>query len=150
MPTQSAVPGLRPEASPPCSKASCSFPPLVFGSLGWPLLGGRDLVPHEQAGQPQGTLSLSGFVQHKKAVGVGSAEAGILEQKLRLVISDFHQLVLAFLQVYDKELSECCNLDCPFIHPLGPIVETVCRTLISCRKVRITLSSPTVGPSQGP
>lgn len=89
-------------------------------------------------------------MQHKKAVGVGSAEAGILEQKLRLVISDFHQLVLAFLQVYDKELSECCNLDCPFIHPLGPIVETVCRTLISCRKVRITLSSPTVGPSQGP
>nr|KAF6359847.1 HAUS augmin like complex subunit 7 [Myotis myotis] len=73
--------------------------------------------------------------EHKKAVGVGSAEAGILEQKLRLVISDFHQLVLAFLQVYDKELSECCNLDCPFIHPLGPIVETVCRTLISCRKL---------------
>lgn len=59
MPTQAAVAGLRPEASQPSSKASCSFLPLVFGSLGWPLLGGRDLVPHEQAGQPQGTLSLS-------------------------------------------------------------------------------------------
>lgn len=102
-----------------------------------------------RSGNPKGP-PLSGFVQHKKAVGVGSAEAGILEQKLRLVISDFHQLVLAFLQVYDKELSECCNLDCPFIHPLGPIIETVCRTLISCRKVRTTLSSPTGGPSQGP
>nr|XP_020832915.1 HAUS augmin-like complex subunit 7 isoform X4 [Phascolarctos cinereus] len=53
---------------------------------------------------------------------------------LGLTLSDFHQLVVAFIHVFEDELHEHCNRPAPNINPCGPFFQSVHETLTLCNQ----------------
>ncbi|XP_012589913.1 PREDICTED: HAUS augmin-like complex subunit 7 [Condylura cristata] len=80
-------------------------------------------------------LRAEGFRPHQPGAAGSGADSSTLDQQLRLVTSDFHQLVAAFLQVCEDELSDCCQRPGAHLHPCGPTVQAVHRALSSCSQL---------------
>ncbi|KAM9324349.1 HAUS augmin-like complex subunit 7 [Gastrophryne carolinensis] len=55
-------------------------------------------------------------------------------QTLRLAMTDFHQLMTTFIQVYDSEFQEHCNYPAPQLSPSGPLFHAVHSLLGNCSK----------------
>nr|XP_033777088.1 HAUS augmin-like complex subunit 7 isoform X2 [Geotrypetes seraphini] len=55
-------------------------------------------------------------------------------QTLKLAISDFHQLISAFSQVYENEFQEHCSRMAPSISACGPLFQAVFQSLSLCSK----------------
>ncbi|XP_073456569.1 HAUS augmin-like complex subunit 7 [Aquarana catesbeiana] len=55
-------------------------------------------------------------------------------QTLKLAMTDFHQLIAAFTQVYENEFQEHCNHPAPRLSPCGPLFQSVHCLLESCSK----------------
>ncbi|XP_030048273.1 HAUS augmin-like complex subunit 7 isoform X2 [Microcaecilia unicolor] len=53
-------------------------------------------------------------------------------QTLKLAISDFHQLIAAFSQVYESEFQEHCSRTAPQISSCGPLFQAVHQSLRLC------------------
>ncbi|XP_027691583.1 HAUS augmin-like complex subunit 7 isoform X2 [Vombatus ursinus] len=53
---------------------------------------------------------------------------------LGLTLSDFHQLVIAFIHVFEDELHEHCNCPAPYINPCGPFFQSVHDSLTLCNQ----------------
>ncbi|XP_068090659.1 HAUS augmin-like complex subunit 7 isoform X1 [Hyperolius riggenbachi] len=55
-------------------------------------------------------------------------------QKLRLALTDFHQLIAAFIQIYENEFREHCGHPAPQLSPSGPLFQSVHTLLTYCTK----------------
>ncbi|XP_075691459.1 three prime repair exonuclease 2 isoform X2 [Rhinoderma darwinii] len=55
-------------------------------------------------------------------------------QKLSVVLTDFHQLITSFTQVYENELQEHCGHAAPQISHSGPLFQSVHQLLTTCSK----------------
>ncbi|XP_053157663.1 HAUS augmin-like complex subunit 7 [Hemicordylus capensis] len=53
-------------------------------------------------------------------------------QTLKLVVSDFNQLLTAFEQVYENELQKYCGRPAPTLSPCGTLFQTVHHSLMLC------------------
>ncbi|KAM4695676.1 HAUS augmin-like complex subunit 7 [Rhinophrynus dorsalis] len=55
-------------------------------------------------------------------------------QTLRLALTDFHQLLATFTQVYENEFKEHCGHQAPQLSPCGPLFQSVHQSLSVCCK----------------
>ncbi|KAG8554539.1 hypothetical protein GDO81_003822 [Engystomops pustulosus] len=59
---------------------------------------------------------------------------GTVIPKLNMALTNFHQLIMAFTQVYVNEFQEHCGHQAPHMSPSGPLFQSVHQLLTTCCK----------------
>ncbi|XP_042307998.1 HAUS augmin-like complex subunit 7 isoform X2 [Sceloporus undulatus] len=72
------------------------------------------------------------FLQEDLDVADTSVDSVTALQTLKLITSDFSQLLLAFEQVYENELQQHCERLTPMLSPCGPLFQAVHESLTLC------------------
>ncbi|KAH0628797.1 hypothetical protein JD844_010340 [Phrynosoma platyrhinos] len=72
------------------------------------------------------------FLQEDLGATDTSPDSATALQTLKLVASDFSQLLLAFEQVYENELQKHCERLAPMLSPCGPLFQAVHESLTLC------------------
>lgn len=80
------------------------------------------------------SLSLEDLKQECKFLCSSVPGEDTVTQKLRLALTDFHQLSATFTQVYENELQEHCQHPAPQMSPSGPLFQSVHQLLTACCK----------------
>ncbi|XP_066878983.1 HAUS augmin-like complex subunit 7 isoform X2 [Kogia breviceps] len=95
----------------------------------WPL--GVQPLPDKQSNAWQRTSPSIESEEDK----VAELARKLRESASKLQSLRVEQLIVAFLQVYDDELGECCQRPGPDLHPCGPVVQAARQTLTSCSQL---------------
>ncbi|XP_040261616.1 HAUS augmin-like complex subunit 7 isoform X2 [Bufo bufo] len=80
------------------------------------------------------SLNLEDLKQECTFLGSSAPGEETVIQKLRLALTDFHQLIAAFTQVYENDFQEHCGHPAPQMSPAGPLFQSVHQLLTRCCK----------------
>ncbi|XP_025032186.1 HAUS augmin-like complex subunit 7 isoform X3 [Python bivittatus] len=72
------------------------------------------------------------FLQGSPAGADASCNSATALQSLKLIVSDYSQLLTAFEQVYENELQKHCERPAPKLSPCGPLFQAVHHNLLLC------------------
>ncbi|XP_044299650.1 HAUS augmin-like complex subunit 7 isoform X2 [Varanus komodoensis] len=138
-------PDLQAVLNPECHPWSSDIKPLLVGKNILPKRVLRSAASHERtltdllkqvedaAARLEGLRAQCSFLQEDPAGTDSSYDSVTALQTFKLIASDFHQLLVAFEQVYENELKHC-ERPAPRLSPCGPLFQAVHQGLLLCVK----------------
>uniref|UniRef100_A0A8D2LVZ8 HAUS augmin like complex subunit 7 n=1 Tax=Varanus komodoensis TaxID=61221 RepID=A0A8D2LVZ8_VARKO len=134
-------PDLQAVLNPECHPWSSDIKPLLVGKNILPKRVLRSAASHERtltdllkqvedaAARLEGLRAQCSFLQEDPAGTDSSYDSVTALQTFKLIASDFHQLLVAFEQVYENELKHC-ERPAPRLSPCGPLFQAVHQGLL--------------------
>ncbi|XP_063150305.1 HAUS augmin-like complex subunit 7 [Candoia aspera] len=129
--------------NPECHPWSSDIKPLLLGEEGQQK-GALFMTSHEQtlleaseelektATALENLRAQCSFLQGSPAGVDAFCNSATALQSLKLIVSDYSQLLTAFEQVYENELQKHCERPAPQLSPCGPLFQAVHRNLLLC------------------
>ncbi|KAM6467966.1 HAUS augmin-like complex subunit 7 isoform 1-T1 [Liasis olivaceus] len=130
--------------NPECHPWSSDIKPLLLGEEGQQKRALLSMTSHEQtlleaseelekaAAALENLRAQCSFLQGSPAGANASCNSATALQSLKLIVSDYSQLLTAFEQVYENELQKHCERPAPKLSPCGPLFQAVHRNLLLC------------------
>ncbi|XP_054859621.1 HAUS augmin-like complex subunit 7 [Eublepharis macularius] len=141
--------------NPECHPWSSDIKPLLLGEKALQKRSHLPLVSHERtllevskeleetATALQDLRAQCSFLHGTSAGAEQLLDGATVLQTLKLVVSDFNQLLVAFEQVYGNELQKHCERPAPWLSPCGPLFKAVQQELWLCMQELKSLAQVT-------
>ncbi|KAM3847679.1 HAUS augmin-like complex subunit 7 isoform 1-T1 [Vipera latastei] len=137
-------PDLQTVLNPECHPWSSDIKHLLLGEEGQQKRVLLSMTSHEQtlleasealektAAALENLRAQCSFLQGSPAGADPSNSSATALQSLKLIVSDYSQLLTAFEQVYENELQKHCERPAPELSPCGPFFQAVHHKLLLC------------------